>query len=386
MSGFSNPIIGGGGSLVYPSIHSPNFDLSPFAGWSIMKNGNAYFANITAQGTITGSTFDGTNFVINQAGAFFYSGTPANGNLIQSITTNGGTDTEGNVYLAGTTTYANGTSPRLALQNNGLLSWYYWTGSAWAQEIAFGTSDDGTSSVMFGIGVGLPPASIFQVGAALVQILTSLTVTGELNVNGGKAGNIFAVGTGPSDFVGTVYLEDGTKPATPGTAAALYSTNGQLKYVAEDGNAYNTGCQTYFATGQNVISTSLEPVTGITGISVAAQTYRIHAILNCTKGATADTNKIGIAGPGTGGVNVDCVGWLENIAGFTGIISSIMPSTFGSTTTASVAPATHFAVELDGYITFTAAGTSFGLTVACGTANADTWTVDSGFLDLMPCF
>lgn len=41
--GFANPIVGGGGGLVYPSIHSPNFSLAGQTGWAIMKNGNAYF-------------------------------------------------------------------------------------------------------------------------------------------------------------------------------------------------------------------------------------------------------------------------------------------------------------------------------------------------------
>lgn len=56
--------------------------------------------------TFTGSTFNGTNFVINSSGAFFYSGTPAAGNLIHSIANSAGTDAQGNAYLAGTVTYA----------------------------------------------------------------------------------------------------------------------------------------------------------------------------------------------------------------------------------------------------------------------------------------
>lgn len=45
MTGFSNPIIGGGGSLVYPSIHSPNF-VHGSSGWSINKDGSAEFQNV----------------------------------------------------------------------------------------------------------------------------------------------------------------------------------------------------------------------------------------------------------------------------------------------------------------------------------------------------
>ena len=51
MSGFSNPIIGGGGTLVYPAIKSPNF-VAGVSGWSIDKDGNAYFNELEALGTI----------------------------------------------------------------------------------------------------------------------------------------------------------------------------------------------------------------------------------------------------------------------------------------------------------------------------------------------
>jgi hypothetical protein len=68
--GFSNPIIGGGGALVYPAIQSPNFSQSAQTGWSIQKNGDAYFFNIIASGTITATKFIGTEFEINASGAF----------------------------------------------------------------------------------------------------------------------------------------------------------------------------------------------------------------------------------------------------------------------------------------------------------------------------
>jgi hypothetical protein len=93
--GFSNPIIGGGGALVYPAIHSPNFSEATMTGWSIDKNGNAFFYGITTSGE-----FAGTNFVISSAGAFFYSGTPAKGTLVLAITNAAGTDPYGNVYDA----------------------------------------------------------------------------------------------------------------------------------------------------------------------------------------------------------------------------------------------------------------------------------------------
>lgn len=92
MSGFRDPIIGGGGALVYPSIHSPDFSAG-VSGWSENKDGSAEFNNLTIRGA-----FEGTNWVINSSGIFQYSGSPALGNLILAIAPQAGTDAFGNVY------------------------------------------------------------------------------------------------------------------------------------------------------------------------------------------------------------------------------------------------------------------------------------------------
>lgn len=67
MSGFNNPIISGGGSLVYPSIHSPGYE-SGVQGWTVNADGSAEFNSLTLRGT-----FNGLDYVINSAGIFFYS-------------------------------------------------------------------------------------------------------------------------------------------------------------------------------------------------------------------------------------------------------------------------------------------------------------------------
>ena len=100
--GFSNPIVGGGGDLVYPSIQSPNFNianppLSPSPSWAILKTGIAYFFGLA----LAGGTITGPDYVINTSGIFIYSGTPATGNLIGSWAGASGTDAFGNLYPAG---------------------------------------------------------------------------------------------------------------------------------------------------------------------------------------------------------------------------------------------------------------------------------------------
>lgn len=97
--GFASPLVGGGGGLVYPSIHSPNF-VPGSSGWTINKDGSAEFDNLTIRGT-----FQGVDFLVNTAGAFFYSPTEGAGNLIASVTPQGGNDLFGNAYQAGVTAY-----------------------------------------------------------------------------------------------------------------------------------------------------------------------------------------------------------------------------------------------------------------------------------------
>lgn len=98
---FSNPITAGN-ILVQPAIQSPNFSLAAMTGWAVEANGNAYFFNITATGTITSTTV-----VVQGAtgGMFVYSGVPASGNLIASATGAPGTDSHGNAYKAGISSY-----------------------------------------------------------------------------------------------------------------------------------------------------------------------------------------------------------------------------------------------------------------------------------------
>lgn len=99
--GFNNPLTGLNGSLIYPQIKSPNFSLSGKTGWAILKNGDAYFFDVVAQGTVTASEFIGTDFMITSNGVFFYTGTPGNGNLSMSWAEAGGTDQFGNAYQQG---------------------------------------------------------------------------------------------------------------------------------------------------------------------------------------------------------------------------------------------------------------------------------------------
>lgn len=103
--GFSDPTFGGGVLLV-PAVQSPNY-VHNVSGWAIFQNGVVEFNSGTFRGTITAGEFDGTDFVINANGIFYYSGPPANGNLILSVTRVAGTDGFGNPDVKGFGTYNN---------------------------------------------------------------------------------------------------------------------------------------------------------------------------------------------------------------------------------------------------------------------------------------
>lgn len=95
LGSFDNPITGSDGQLVINQIQSSNFSLADQTGWQIQKNGDAYFFNITAAGSVTSNTV-----VIKGSGdgLFVYNGTPASGTLILSISSAAGEDDYGNAY------------------------------------------------------------------------------------------------------------------------------------------------------------------------------------------------------------------------------------------------------------------------------------------------
>lgn len=118
--GFSNPIVNPEGMLAIPQVMSPNFNIanpaaSPAQSWALLKNGLAYMFGLA----ISGGTITGPDYIINTAGAFFYNGTPAAGNLVEWIASASGTDAFGNNYGAGiNSANAGGQS---AVMNSGVI-------------------------------------------------------------------------------------------------------------------------------------------------------------------------------------------------------------------------------------------------------------------------
>lgn len=399
--GWGNPVVGGT-VLQIAAIQSPNFSIPGASGWSIEQDGDAFFFNITAEGTITASTFIGTDFVINSAGAFFYNGTPALGNLWCSIAPVAGSDSFGNAYANGVNV-GNQAAAHLILDTSGDLSII----DAANQTVMFIYSGDGSirlynpGNVAAGhLATVVSPASGSDgAGNPYPRGLASLTpALGATVIDGGAAAiytaapalnNLFASlsGQATSDQYGNAIPQGllmfnlGGVLAAPSTGIVAGSASGQLKYAGADGNIFNTGELHLAATG--VPQTIAGGQTTITGLScpVAAGRYRIRGALKCLMGGTASTVGLQFRGPAASSVFV--VGILaaggpfsttseSEFIGLTALSTDFSSPTFSAGFT--------YYFWFEGDITFSAAGT-FNLS---DRATGFSHTIQSGFMTVSP--
>lgn len=163
--GFSDAITAGV-ALLLQAIQSPNY-VPGISGWTVNKDGTAEFNNLAIRGT-----FNGTDYVINSSGEFFYSGTPAAGNLTGSITNAAGSDDgHGNAYLAGHTSYQplGGIYVANNLSTANQLAWLTAPGFAGPYtEVASVTADINGNLIISGndqIGITSPLVAILAGGA-----------------------------------------------------------------------------------------------------------------------------------------------------------------------------------------------------------------------------
>ena len=298
MSGFSNPIIGGGGALVYPAIHSPNF-VTTVSGWTINKDGTAEFNSVTIRG---GVLVSGTSL--------YYSGTPAAGNLIASISTAAGTDPFGNPY-----------QPTMAVYNPALGLWARLVNAAVnLGSTAAGTRITSNGSIVLGdapADSSTPNLQLTSPGTAAAQV-SELTLGGEskdasspaswtlapggivqgpLQVNGKLSTPAVSLGSAPADPAGTVSTTQvmmGLGSAwtlTPGsTGKTLVTITGLVTTATAIATAQWTGrfgTGTAPLNGVAVVGTRLGPAGNMTtkpqGIGVFVP-FAITALLALTAG------------------------------------------------------------------------------------------------------
>lgn len=183
---------------------------------------------------------------------------------------------------------------------------------------------------------------------------------------------------------GNLYYVD-----TSGTERVLleWGASGIFAVNYKDGQEYDIQRRTLFAAGQNIASTSYAPVSGLSGYTVAAQTYRVHGkiMLQCVSAATG---VISFTGPALSSLDME---WI-----MTAILNSPSSNADSFTwrtvnslngiTTVAMATTGLWTLFLDGQITFSAGG-SFGLEAALASGNpvgANYNIIGNSYLDLMP--
>jgi len=122
-----------------------------------------------------GSVFNGSDFVLSTAGAFFYSSAPAANKLTSSITNATGTDSYGNQYLSGITSYGYdpGTSSYYATQQDTTGVSFYVGGAT--QSVAY-TFSSAVAIQLYSTGPGV---------SGNLDIVGNVLITGSLVTTGG---------------------------------------------------------------------------------------------------------------------------------------------------------------------------------------------------------
>jgi hypothetical protein len=203
MAGFSDPIIGGGGALVYPAVRSPGF-VHGVSGWSINKDGSAEFHDVILPGG-------------QGVSVFFASSAPV-------------TDHVGDLWYD--------TADGLALSQ--------WNGATWvAYQIGTGAIADGAVTAAKVAANTITAAQIAAATITATQIAGNTITAGLLAagivvagiVNGTTITGATFIGTGTS---GEVLVYDGA-PAAGNLIASVSSKTG----TDSEGNAYNDGVSSY---------------------------------------------------------------------------------------------------------------------------------------------
>ena len=241
-----NPVVGGT-VLRRAAIQSPNFEQGPpIVGWSVNADGSAYFGDVSVQGGVIAGSFEGTDFIINAAGAFFYSSAPALGNLVASIASTGGTDGFGNTYQANITAYSGSSYVQMGEAIiNFFASGMYQTQQLLALgnaifQVASGLQSNTDTEANIGLlsAAANSGSSAITLEAALVTALSNMLVSGNLTVDGSIATAALTV-NGSSD-TSTTGLPNGTISGTSGGASAgTAHTHGPGSFSVTNGQHFH---------------------------------------------------------------------------------------------------------------------------------------------------
>jgi hypothetical protein len=393
-----NPVVGGT-VLRRQAIQSPNYVLG-LTGWAIRQDGTAQFTGIV----LIGGTFTGTNFVINSSGAFFYSGTPAAGNLIASIASaSGSNDGHGNAYVAGVAAYVKissgtGAGTYAVALGDQATPWAGFAALTFQNQTHPATRAPGVlANVDPAAGAELSLQSGLGTGATVgsaVSLFDSTSGAADI-ASAADLWTMSAASIGVKTLlrlVGALRLDDITVPAAASGGAVLFADAGGFpRYKADsasgDTNVWELGAIHLAMTGtlpQAINSTSYAALQGLsTGTAqVGTGTYRIRANLIVNQGAAAATQNFrfggtAVLGTGPNRIQADFLA-AGGAVGFSSVInlgsSALQSPAYGGGAT--------FHVNIEGHYTFGTAGT-LELDAANQTAT-DTMSVVDGSLDIEP--
>jgi hypothetical protein len=281
----------GQGQLAIPSVQSPDF-IHDVSGWTINQDGSAEFNDLTLRGT-----FMGTNYVINSTGIFFYSGTPAAGNLVIAIANQLNSDQFGNVYSAGITVQLDGQSG-VVINSSGAstnISFPLFAsgrpGQVFSTLLNQGAANQVTQ-VLVSSGQEEPVVNVFRDASALVLNSESAdqSIPASVNIAIGL-NNIATFSDGMMQLNSVTGL---------GTSTFVITNNGIIRFQSQDTNLYNAGPARFTAVNVPVSGSSF--VLFKTFPVLAGVTYEIYArvcyIGNQNAGAPVIGWHGGTIGPG----------------------------------------------------------------------------------------
>lgn len=262
-----NPLVGGT-VLRRAAIRSPNF-VTGVSGWTINQDGSAEFNNVVIR---NGQVVSGT--------ALFYSGPPALGNLVASISAAAGVDSFGNAYKAGVNTYGAGGSYINLLNNTVSIG-------ASSGDTHPGTVQGGAGDLVMKSG-GISGVDV----AAGITLLSKL-----LSVSGNNPQVCVGPGT-PSPVTGAILevqgvlsLQNNSAPPSAAGFTELYSASGQPAYVNAAGLQMGlSGAQLADFTQFTVTGTALADITKAWSIPASAPVGSIWELTVSGNGSTPAAN------------------------------------------------------------------------------------------------
>jgi hypothetical protein len=391
---------GSNGIFVYsgtPGLGNLIVSIAASAGTDQYGNPYPEGLNVTA-GVISGGTFEGTDFIINSAGAFFYTGTPAAGNLFLSIAAVAGTDGFGNAYKApGMTVYgASGQAVFVGLIGGTTSTFIFYSGASIEQSPAqINAAVLGSGATEFiNWNIFGPQLNVAGFNDRVIMELNSSTQGGPASANGSLVyvtpGNVddLVASWGPNGFtIGTLtspfFLANGVSGGAFSGGAEVFATSSHLKYEAQDGTSYSTGRKSIVsATTQTFSTNAFVTINGMT-VPLAVGTYEFDCYMNAKQGTVAAAQALEFVASG-GLVASSFFADIEmvqvtsavgtNQAVSTALTTSIPVPAFGITV--------NFFIRIHGFIIVSTAGT-FAVAGAAPVA-ADTWSVSATRLDVKP--